>query len=149
MDYLQIQDFISLFAQFCGWAITIITLFTLVIPKTRNWCAKKIKKLIGYQELSAQIEKISDTTIALEKSVSELQVDFKEHLETEKIRDEALLVLLRDTIKREFQHYIDKGKITFEEESELEKMVNIYFTLGGNGTVKNAWEDIILKLPRA
>ena len=148
MSLEEIRDLVALVSQFCGWIITIITLFTLVIPKTRNWCASKIKKLIGYQSLAEQIQKIVQTTTSLTITVNELQEDFKEHLESEKIRDEALLALLRDALKREFQYYIDKQRITFEELSELEKLVNLYFFLGGNGTIKSAWENTILKLPR-
>ena len=148
MDFALFIDYVSLFSQFCGWIITIITLFTLIVPKARSWCSNKIKKIIGYQVLYEKIEEITKTTESLNSSIKELKKDFKEHLDSEKVRDEALLGILRDTLKREFQRYIEKGSITFEELMELENLIKPYFAMGGNGTVKSAWENTILKLPR-
>ena len=62
------------------------------------------------------------------------------------IEKKALLTLLHDKLYYLFQHFISKGSITADELENLEYLYKPYSSLGGNGTCKRLYEEV-LRLP--
>ena len=62
------------------------------------------------------------------------------------IEKKALLALLHDKMYYLCQHFINKGEITTDELENLEYLYKPYSALGGNGTCKRLYEEV-LRLP--
>ncbi len=62
------------------------------------------------------------------------------------IEKKALLALLHDKLYYLCQHFISKGSITADELENLEYLYKPYSSLGGNGTCKRLYEEV-LRLP--
>lgn len=54
----------------------------------------------------------------------------------------AVKILLRGDIKRACKYHLKKGKITFEEFSELQEEFEVYESLGGNGSAHSLFERV-------
>lgn len=62
------------------------------------------------------------------------------------IEKKALLALLHDKMYYLCQYFIDKGQITTDELENIEYLYRPYEALGGNGTCKRLYEEV-LRLP--
>ncbi len=62
------------------------------------------------------------------------------------IEKKALLALLHDKLYYLCQHFIEKGRISTDELENIEYLYKPYSALGGNGTCKRLYEEV-LRLP--
>ena len=62
------------------------------------------------------------------------------------VERQALLALLHDKMYYLCQHFIEKGTITADELENIEYLYKPYEALGGNGTCKRLYEEV-LRLP--
>ena len=68
------------------------------------------------------------------------------HKSKRSVEKKALLALLHDKLYYLCQHFISKGSITADELENLEYLYKPYSSLGGNGTCKRLYEEV-LRLP--
>ena len=64
----------------------------------------------------------------------------------QKAMEQGVQALLRNELIRRYREYESKGEITILDKENIEHMFKEYTNLGGNGTVKAMYEDL-LELP--
>ena len=64
----------------------------------------------------------------------------------QKAVEQGVQALLRNELIRRYREYESKGEITILDKENIEHMFKEYTNLGGNGTVKAMYEDL-LELP--
>ena len=61
----------------------------------------------------------------------------------QKAIENGVQALLRNELIRRYREYEIKGEITILDKENIEHMFNEYKNLGGNGTVKKMYEDLM------
>lgn len=67
----------------------------------------------------------------------------KKNRKKEKAIEQGVQALLRNELIRRYREYEIKGEISILDKENLEHMYEEYINLGGNGTVKKMYEDLI------
>lgn len=67
----------------------------------------------------------------------------KKSRKKEKAVEQGVQALLRNELIRRYREYEIKGEISILDKENLEHMYEEYINLGGNGTVKKMYEDLI------
>lgn len=75
-----------------------------------------------------------------------LGTQFKNHNQKDKAIEEGLVALLRNELIRRYREFEAKGKIPIVDQENIVSMFEQYEKLGGNGTVKKMYTDL-LNLP--
>ena len=61
----------------------------------------------------------------------------------QKAIENGVQALLRNELIRRYREYETKGEITILDKENIEHMFNEYKNLGGNGTIKKMYEDLM------
>lgn len=102
----------------------------------RDYCDKHFEAIGELKEVSGQLK---DNVILLTQTVTSMK-EYNVHVGS------AVQGIIHDRIIHNVDCYIARGAITREELSTLKSMYEPYKALGGNGSVKDAW-DIASDLP--
>lgn len=72
-----------------------------------------------------------------------ISTKYKKSKKKEKAIEQGVQALLRNELIRRYREYELKGEISILDKENLEHMYAEYINLGGNGTVKKMYEDLI------
>lgn len=72
-----------------------------------------------------------------------ISTKYKKDKKKEKAIEQGVQALLRNELIRRYREYEIKGEISILDKENLEHMYKEYINLGGNGTVKKMYEDLI------
>ena len=72
-----------------------------------------------------------------------LSTKMKSHNEKDKAIEEGLVALLRNELVRRYREYKQKGEMSILDKENIEDMFNQYENLGGNGTVKKMYKELL------
>ena len=72
-----------------------------------------------------------------------ISTKYKKDKKKEKSIEQGVQALLRNELIRRYREYELKGEISILDKENLEHMYAEYINLGGNGTVKKMYEDLI------
>lgn len=72
-----------------------------------------------------------------------ISTKYKKSKKKEKAIEQGVQALLRNELIRRYREYELKGEISILDKANLEHMYAEYINLGGNGTVKKMYEDLI------
>lgn len=75
-----------------------------------------------------------------------LSTKMKNHNKKDKAIEEGLVALLRNELVRRYREYEQKGEMSILDKENVEDMFKQYENLGGNGTVKKMYKEL-LELP--
>lgn len=64
------------------------------------------------------------------------------NIKKEKIKEQALQALLRDRLIEKYRHFKQLGEMTILDKENIDHLYTEYRNLGGNGTVKELYEDM-------
>lgn len=136
----EIQKWITLI-------LPIITFGSLIVPKIRKWIKRKLRELIGIQEIQDKTNEIQQEISSMKQQINLIETTLNNHLDRDKEKVEAQMYNLKDSLMRSFHFYINRGYITLEELNTLQDVYKSYRKFGGNGVFKALWENKILELP--
>lgn len=75
-----------------------------------------------------------------------LSTKLKNHNNKDKAIEKGLVALLRNELIRRYREYETKGELSILDKENIEDMFEQYEKLGGNGTVKKMYNEL-LNLP--
>lgn len=67
----------------------------------------------------------------------------KKDRKKEKAIEQGVQALLRNELIRRYREYETKGEVSILDKENLEHMYEEYINLGGNGTVKKMYEEMV------
>lgn len=85
-------------------------------------------------------------TLVLGGIIGFLSTKVKNHNKKDKAIEEGLVALLRNELVRRYREYETKGEMAILDKENIEDMFKQYENLGGNGTVKKMYKEL-LNLP--
>ncbi len=84
--------------------------------------------------------------LALGTLIGFLSTKLKTQKKKDKAREEGVQALLRNELVRRYREYETKQEMSILDKENVEAMFKQYENLGGNGTVKKMYEEL-LELP--
>ena len=72
-----------------------------------------------------------------------LGTKIKRHNKKDKAIEEGLVALLRNELVRRYREYKQKGEMSILDKENIEDMFKQYENLGGNGTVKKMYKELL------
>lgn len=75
-----------------------------------------------------------------------LSTKIKNYKRKDKVIEDGLVALLRNELVRRYREYEQKGEMSILDKENIEDMFKQYENLGGNGTVKKMYKEL-LELP--
>lgn len=72
-----------------------------------------------------------------------LSTKIKNHNKKDKAIEEGLVALLRNELVRRYREYKQKGEMSILDKENVEDMFKQYENLGGNGTVKKMYKELL------
>lgn len=72
-----------------------------------------------------------------------LSTKIKNHNKKDKAIEEGLVALLRNELVRRYREYETKGEMAILDKENIEDMFKQYENLGGNGTVKKMYKELL------
>lgn len=72
-----------------------------------------------------------------------LTTQLKNHNKKDKAIEDGLVALLRNELIRRYREYETKGELSILDKENIEEMFKQYEKLGGNGTVKKMYSELL------
>lgn len=140
-------DILKELSQIAGYLTGLMAFFALIIPKSRNFLVKWLKKNLEIDKvnksLEVEIEKSHDREKAIEnisKSLDAHVQRYKEYTEKAAERD---IFFLRAQIDNIYHKFMPLGYITARAKSDVAKAWELYVAMGGNSYAKGEVEELL------
>ena len=140
-------EILKLASSIAGEITTIIALFAIILPKSRNAIVKWLKKALEIDRVNKTLDEQSKKSGEREKLIGDLKNTLDDHVKRYKEytdrAQERDIFMLRSEIDNIYHKYMPLGYITSRAKSDVAKAWELYVAMGGNSYAKSEVNDLM------
>lgn len=140
-------EILKLASSIAGEITTIIALFAVILPKSRNAVVKWLKKALEIDRVNKTLDEQSKKSGEREKLIGDLKNTLDDHVKRYKEytdrAQERDIFMLRSEIDNIYHKYMPLGYITSTAKSDVVKAWELYVAMGGNSYAKSEVNDLM------
>ena len=141
---LEMLKFVS---ETVSLILPIITIVTIILPKTRNFVVGWLKKSLEIDRVNRTLDEQTKKGEEREKLIGDLKNTLDDHVKRYKEytarAQERDIFMLRSEIDNIYHKYMPLGYITSRAKSDVAKAWELYVAMGGNSYAKSEVNDLM------